>query len=683
MSYRNVRWSRRVRTSWIMAGVVILGAMPGGRVSGQDPGLPPPSGQAPAPKAPGEPPIQDKPDARAIVQEMLRRLGDLSSIQSLRHTTAIPQELADATSMPRLLQLSWLRADAIELRATGEKRDAMWGTYWEGLGWSTEDGGKTWVIEKKSDYINALRWFSPMSVLLDLHATPSLISDGGREKVGERDCHRILIERPHLDRDVARFALLIDADAFVLRRIDTTLPVVIEAWETVQGVRVPTRASVSGDGVRLETTYADYTPNVVPESIRVMPDAVHAMWMQDHTLDPRRWQGRAAIRTIQGRLGRLAQAGPVTTTATLPEDWMQVLGVKPEQIAADREVCLGLNPMEFLRTLQEWVVADVELDEKQGEEPIVVLWLEHPEDDLEVALGIKPDGELIGIETEFFYLDVTEWREQDGVRVISKAVWGDQWSDEEMNVVYKQVTFGAPEASKSPPGGSGPSRASTTTTPAANGPAALVDGAFGLMGSAASLDAVSTLSHQFMPPAWFAARTRLTERVNVAARPPHRLLCATNDARLGSITQVYDGEIAWMRWEGRGGWRRNPPDLFLDFEPALSPAAYLLTVRALKPTYTFIETPGDDAVRRIRAESGDFTCTLLIDARSGRFSGIIDGAGRTLRLDEWLTRGEFTWPVAATLDLPRHEGGQAALRYAGYEVNIVPEAMFARPPDVR
>lgn len=682
MSYRNVRWSRRVRTSWIMAGVVILGAMPGGRVSGQDPGLPPPSGQAPAPKAPGEPPIQDKPDARAIVQEMLRRLGDLSSIQSLRHTTAIPQELADATSMPRLLQLSWLRADAIELRATGEKRDAMWGTYWEGLGWSTENGGKTWVIEKKSDYINALRWFSPMSVLLDLHATPSLISDGGREKVGERDCHRIMIERPHLDKEVARFALLIDADTFVLRRIDTFLPVVIEAWETVQGVRVPTRASVSGDGVRLETTYADYTPNVVPESIRVMPDAVHAMWMQDHTLDPRRWQGRAAIRTVQSRLGRLAQAGPVSTTATLPENWMKVLSIKPEEVGTDREIGIGLNPMEFLRTLGDWVVTKVELDEEEGKELIVVVWLEHPDDGLQVSLGMKPDGELIGIETEFFYLDVTEWRDQDGVRVISKAIWEDWWMEDEVHVEYKQITFGAQDATKLAPRESSPTGQSTTA-PAPSSAAALVERAFGLMGSAASLDAVSTLSHQFMPPAWFAARTRLTERVNIAARPPHGLLCAINDAQLGSITQVYDGEIAWMRWEGRGGWRRNPPDLFHDFEPALSPAAYLLTVRALKPTYTFIETPGDDAARRIRAESGDFTCTLLIDAKNGRFSGIIDGAGRVLRLDEWLKQGEITWPVAATLDLPRQEGGPASLRYAGYEVNAVPIAIFARPPEVR
>ena len=79
-------------------------------------------------------------------------------------------------------------------------------------------------------------------------------------------------------------------------------------------------------------------------------------------------------------------------------------------------------------------------------------------------------------------------------------------------------------------------------------------------------------------------------------------------------------------------------------------------------------------------QDGASSFVVMIDRKTGRFAGIVDAAGRTLRFDAWTDVDGVSLP--ARLTLGGGGGPETTFSYHGFEFNTTPQDLFTPPPDI-
>jgi len=634
-----------------------------------------------------------EPDGRALVEDAVRRLGEVARATSIRHRTAAPEPMRQA-GLPESLTMSWLAPDAFGAEPTGST--ALRAVHDGRHGWSTEDGGQTWIVEQDESYIAALPLLNPMGAILAAARFTERFEHSVVLALDIRPCYTVSCRRTR--RPPVSF--VIDAETREIRSMTCgEITLRLDEWATERGSRVVRRASIQGASVPADFVYTDYEFNVVPESLIDMPPTVRTQLHERLGYDPLAWREANVFATLFGSIGAADRLAHASSSVKLPDDWHATLGVEPGDLLDDPEIALlTTNPLGLLLRLRAGRVLDVVHQPAEPDAPAMMeIHMNDPKSGLAVWLYAEPGGPLLGFETEWGWLGIDEWMFYEGLRVPARGRIA-LFDSDDVPVSYTdyQLTwFGAGGADGGPPsnhdapaspgGAIGPARrdgepnerAAPTLPPD-------IARAFDLLGAKERLDAVSSIRQVVRVPDRVADEFRLPERVTVSAGPPHRVAIFASDPRLGDITTVFDGRHAWMTWEGRGGARLTEPALFHLHGIALSPAAFLLSLRASAAVFTLNEALDNPAYEHrfytVQAEPVPFM--VMVNKSTGRIDGAIDAGGRTTRFDNWVEQDGLTLPTRATIDDVR-AGETFVFERGDLEFNAAPLTMFDPPPALR
>jgi hypothetical protein len=637
-----------------------------------------------------------EPDGRAIVEEAMRRLGDVARATSIRHRTAAPEPMRQA-GLPESLTMAWLAPDAFGAEATGST--ALRAIHDGRHGWSTEDDGQTWFVEQDESYIAALPLLNPVGAILAAARFTERFERSDRQPVDGRPCFTVTCRRTRRPP----VSLVIDAETGEIRSMTSgEITLRLDEWAVERGSRVVRRASIQGAEVPAEFVYTDYEFNAVPDSLIDMPQTVRTRLHERLGYDPLAWREANVFTTLFGSIGAADRLAHASSSVNLPADWHETLGVEPGDLLNDPEIAfLTTNPLGLLLRLRAGRVLDVVHQPAEADVPAMMeIHMNDPKSGLAVWLYAEPGGPLLGFETEWGWLGIDEWMFHEGLRVPARGAIA-LFDSDEVPVSYTdyQLTwFGAADAhgerpanfndhtgGGNPGGAIGPARREDAPNDRA-APTLPPDiaRAFDLVGAKERLAAISTIRHVVRVPDRVADEFRLPERVTISAGPPHRVAIFASDPRMGDITTVFDGRFAWMTWEGRGGARLTEPALFHLHGIALSPAAFLLSLRASAASFTLNEALDNPTYehRFYTVQADPVPFMVMVNKATGRIDGAIDAGGRTTRFDGWVERDGLTLPTRATIDDAR-AGETLVFERGDLEFNAAPLTMFDPPPAVR
>jgi len=653
------------------------------------------------------------PGGRELIDRAIEKMGitDYHQIMSVRHTVTVPQELANEVGS-RELTVSALRPGTIRFDTPGndgqQKAAVRRGT----SAWSTEDSGKTWRVDNLE--IGAVEMLSAaMSPLTYLIAMRDRFADCGTDEIVEIEGVRCYaIELWYVD-DFWWDTAYVRVDNGEFHGVTLGNHVIIEEWTTHAGIRVPKRARArfSEDGEWFEFEYGAYEFNTVPDSIGIMPDNIRAELAAQLGYDPVHEEGRQLVVDALATLGPVQRIKGMTVTAYLDDAWrVWSEDGYPEDSFTIADYERILSPFAFLSLVPNFDYFETVPLENDGEEETKAfdVWVWDGERQIGAWLYIV-DGDIRSLSAGDLDLWINETAPWQGVTVPTRATLGDSdkaligiryeikefvWADPDepdwptlKNSVASRAARGG-AAAPNPGVHNGNPLFPDFDTREAQLAGRLVTAAFDQLGAAEVVNEVRTLQHSAVLPEILARILRLNGALTVTAHLRKGMLAyESDDADFGRVTSVFDGQFAWSRLEGRGGFRLDGTQAFADYGYVLSPTAFLLTLKKASPDLVLL----DDAEilgRRfhtvqamVEHPSGGQGYMLYLDPETGRFAGI--GTVRAMIVfTEWTEVGGLQCVSRARLD-ERFATQNTTLSYDAHQFNPREGDLFKVPQEIQ